>query len=475
MSFDKVEVRVFSGPDQVQVGSNTEPDLIVMNIGPKGDTGATGNTGPAGPNSVTSATTSDGTADLDVASLEIYPNGSITYASTNSGGAVGLSGQLATDYRNVKLPNASGNLALVASTTGQISFADISDAETGTADLSIDDLTVNDITATGFFDLGDFTVNAPTGQVIFGSAAIVDFSAGSTISFDSISYTYGTGAAAAHRTALGLTTLATTTPGTNVANFLEFPTSANLASALTDENGTGGGFVRAEGATLTTPTIAQINGGTAANDDLTLQGTTNETRTTSYVNLQPNGGNVGIGTATPSNNLQVALTGSTLNRGVEVTHNAGGFLRMANASSDAGTMIPVFIGKGVASNHASGLVFTGQSANDANGAYGVISFSARNNAGTGVVSDSQRAFEFSNYTTPLMTIRGNGNVGIGTTLPNTKAALDITSTTKGFLPPRMTTAQRDAIASVPAGLMIYNTTTNKLNVYTTAWEQVTSA
>ena len=42
-------------------------------------------------------------------------------------------------------------------------------------------------------------------------------------------------------------------------------------------------------------------GGTAANDDLTLEGTSNDTRTTSYVILQPNGGNVGISTATPGN------------------------------------------------------------------------------------------------------------------------------------------------------------------------------
>lgn len=40
-----------------------------------------------------------------------------------------------------------------------------------------------------------------------------------------------------------------------------------------------------------------INGGTAANDDLTLQGTTDATRTTSYVNLQPNGGLIKIGSS----------------------------------------------------------------------------------------------------------------------------------------------------------------------------------
>ena len=48
-----------------------------------------------------------------------------------------------------------------------------------------------------------------------------------------------------------------------------------------------------------------ISGGTNANDDITIQGTTNATRTTSYVNLQPNGGNVGIGTASPSDKLSV--------------------------------------------------------------------------------------------------------------------------------------------------------------------------
>ncbi len=48
-------------------------------------------------------------------------------------------------------------------------------------------------------------------------------------------------------------------------------------------------------------------------------------------------------------------------------------------------------------------------------------------------------------------------VGIGTTEPNTSAALDITSTTKGLLPPRMTYAQRQAISSPATGLMIYCT------------------
>ncbi len=66
-----------------------------------------------------------------------------------------------------------------------------------------------------------------------------------------------------------------------------------------------------------------------------------------------------------------------------------------------------------------------------------------------------------------------GSLGIGVSSPATAAALDVTSTSKGFLPPRLTTAQRNAIASPPAGLMIYNTTDKMLNFYNgTAWNTV---
>ncbi len=61
-------------------------------------------------------------------------------------------------------------------------------------------------------------------------------------------------------------------------------------------------------------------------------------------------------------------------------------------------------------------------------------------------------------------------IGIGTTTPNSSAALDVTSTTKGLLPPRMTTVQRDAIANPATGLQIYNTTTNTKDYFNgTAW------
>lgn len=55
------------------------------------------------------------------------------------------------------------------------------------------------------------------------------------------------------------------------------------------------------------------------------------------------------------------------------------------------------------------------------------------------------------------TVSTQSQVGIGTATPAASAQLDVSSTTKGFLPPRMTSAQRNAIVSPNAGLMIFCT------------------
>ena len=68
-------------------------------------------------------------------------------------------------------------------------------------------------------------------------------------------------------------------------------------------------------------------------------------------------------------------------------------------------------------------------------------------------------------------INAAGDVGIGTTTPQAK--LDVTSTTDGVLLPRLTHAQMYGISSPPAGLMVYNTTFNKLCVYNgTNWQSL---
>jgi hypothetical protein len=64
----------------------------------------------------------------------------------------------------------------------------------------------------------------------------------------------------------------------------------------------------------------------------------------------------------------------------------------------------------------------------------------------------------------------SGSVGINTTTEIASSQLTIESTTKGFLPPRMTTTQKNAIATPAAGLMVYDTTLNLISVYNgTMW------
>jgi hypothetical protein len=80
----------------------------------------------------------------------------------------------------------------------------------------------------------------------------------------------------------------------------------------------------------------------------------------------------------------------------------------------------------------------------------------------------------------LLTATTYAQVGINNENPDASAALDITSTTKGLLPPRMTTTDRDAIGSAAKGLIVFNTTLNMLqinegDVTTAIWVSLSSA
>jgi len=66
--------------------------------------------------------------------------------------------------------------------------------------------------------------------------------------------------------------------------------------------------------------------------------------------------------------------------------------------------------------------------------------------------------------------------GLGAGTQQLVRNVTITSTTKSFVMTSLTTTERDAISSPPDGMVIYNETTDKLNVRAGgAWEAVTSA
>jgi hypothetical protein len=111
----------------------------------------------------------------------------------------------------------------------------------------------------------------------------------------------------------------------------------------------------------------------------------------------------------------------------------------------------------------------------ANVAYAQDGFSM-NSDGAGAMNISNRGASKTIYlntgtesTSNFHTVTINsGNVGINNTSP--AAILDVTSTTSGFLPPRMSTGQRTGISAPVAGMMIYNTDNSCLQFYNgTIW------
>ena len=90
-------------------------------------------------------------------------------------------------------------------------------------------------------------------------------------------------------------------------------------------------------------------------------------------------------------------------------------------------------------------------------------------------SNGNIQFQIGNSTNTVATFTTSNSLIIGTTTDVASSILTVESTTKGFLPPRMTTTEKNAIASPATGLVVYDTTLNKLSVYTGAtWETVTS-
>jgi hypothetical protein len=67
-------------------------------------------------------------------------------------------------------------------------------------------------------------------------------------------------------------------------------------------------------------------------------------------------------------------------------------------------------------------------------------------------------------------------IGIGTQTPDSSALLDLTSNAQGFLMPRMTQSKRDSIVLPAKGLLIYNTTTDALDINNgTVWKDISPA
>jgi hypothetical protein len=256
--------------------------------------------------------------------------------------------------------------------------------------------------------------------------------------------------------------------GTNVATFLQTPTSANLAAALTDETGTGANVFASN------PTFpAQINLTANSGYNIYASGTADN-----YM-----AGRLGVG-VTPANDTTVKvaanLTGATVCLGVfsagtvqsDVTTQARYFSTAASTVAAAFTNADLFHYLADQGTFGAGSSVTSQ--------YGYVASSALIGAvnNYGFYGDIAAAAGTSRYNLYMAGTADNymaGSLGIGTASPNASAILDVQSTTKGVRMPNMTTTQKNAIASPAAGLMVFDTTLAKLCVYSgAAWQTITS-
>jgi len=192
-----------------------------------------------------------------------------------------------------------------------------------------------------------------------------------------------------------------------------------------------------------TPTVAlDVTGATAISGNLAVDSTT------MFVDATAN--SVGFGTATPDSAFKIDVygTGDTFaqikNDG---TGTGGAALSLTYGSTAAQTTIArkstttTYSSSGAAHSH----VFIVDS---------VSSLTVSKTAITTTVPINATG----NITSTAAVTAGNASL-------SASAVLQADSTTQGFLPPRMTTAQRDAISSPATGLVVFNTTTGVLNFY----------
>jgi hypothetical protein len=204
-----------------------------------------------------------------------------------------------------------------------------------------------------------------------------------------------------------------------------------------------------------------------------------------------NGGNVGIGTSAPGAKLDVAgdaVVSSQVISGLAgtstIAYTFGGQTVKTGMGCPADSTLSFYAGGATERMRidASGKVGIGTSSPNVSldvvggirarggspGAGGAnnngYAFNGAGDVDSGMFSSADGQLEFYTNNSERVRIDNAGRVAIGTTTPSGAARLEVSSTTSGFLPPRMTTAQRDAISSPPNGLMLYNTSTDKLQV-----------
>jgi hypothetical protein len=134
-----------------------------------------------------------------------------------------------------------------------------------------------------------------------------------------------------------------------------------------------------------------------------------------------------------------------------------------------GTYLTTAFIKGIIANNgmigfsSTGIIAT-RNVNDNNPVINIINVNPQSNGPVQV---------WGNHLGNVMTLYKNGSLELGSAGVHQSALFQMNSTTKGFLPPRMTNSERDAVQSPAEGLTIFNTSSQTMDVYTSSgWKQI---
>ena len=429
------------------------------NAGTDGANGATGATGPQGPtgpqgiagtngtNGATGATGPQGTAGTN------GTNG--TNGATGATGPQGIAGTNGTNGTNGATgaqgpTGATGTTGFLGagSSTGNTTYWDGTTWTLNSSNLfnSGSNIGVGTTSPVSKLDVSG-TINASTSYIVGGSIGSV----GNFLRSDGT-----TGFVASNIQASDVPTLNQNTTGS----------AGSLLNSLTLNNGGSGASSGAlfNGSSSVILSYNTIGGwglfGNSATTGTNFIGTTNNTElafrtnNTEHMRLQSSG-QLTIGASTVGAKLDVhQTTGTAVGRFTTYGNTNDIELRRSNgtqasptATSGAGTVLARFFGQGYnGSSYTSAASISMET--DATGGTstdmpGRIVFNTTLD-GTGTLSERMR-------------ISNAGNVGIGTTTPDASSSLDISSTSKGLLIPRMTSTQKTGISTPATGLLIYQT------------------
>ena len=283
-----------------------------------------------------------------------------------------------------------------------------------------------------------------------------------------------------------LATVGTITSGT-ISLTTDIATTGNLKAG----NNTYPNVLGSDGQFLKTNGSGTLSWASVPSPDLTNYVTTNTAQTitasktfsdttTFSKDLTVNGLTFGRGSGNDSTNTAIGYLALPSNSTGSFNTASGGAALYSNTTGDGNTAIggeALGLNTTGSSNTAigSGALST-NSTGDFNTAIGylanVVSDSLTNATaiGNGAIASASNTIQLGN--TAVTAVKTSGAITAGgkiiagaSSASSTSAVMEANSTTQGFLPPRLTTTQRDSIASPVAGLTIWNTTNTQLEVY----------